>query len=87
MTLRFLDSFKACYKRLPADIQLRVDRTLQILRTDPRHPSLRTKKMKGPTNVWEARVTLNYHLTFHWESGQIVLRRAGTRDILKKESS
>ena len=87
MILRFLDSFKACYKRLPAGIQLRVDRTLQVLQTDPRQPSLHTKKIKGPTNVWEAWVTLNYRVTFNWESDQIVLRRVGTHDILKKEAS
>ena len=86
MTLRILESFRILYKCLPGDIQQRVDRTVHLLIQNPRHPSLHTKKMQGPGNVWEVRVSRNYRVTFFWESDVIILRRVGTHDILKKES-
>ena len=86
VTLRFSGSFRTCYGRLPKHIQEQVDKTLELLRQDARHPSLRTKKMRGTRGVWEARVTYNYRITFSWEAELIILRRVGPHDILKKET-
>ncbi len=86
MIFRYLDSFRKDYKRLPKQIQVQVDKAITLLEQNPRHPSLHTKRIVGTRDVWEARVTLAYRLTFNWESGMVTLRRVGTHDILNKEA-
>ncbi len=71
------------YARLPQQLQQRVDRALELLLENPRHPSLQAKKMKGYENRWEARVTLRYRLIFSIETDTYVLFRVGTHDLLK----
>jgi hypothetical protein len=43
------------YRRLPAEIRATADRCVQLMRSDPRHPSLRFKKVG---EFWSARVNL-----------------------------
>jgi len=57
-----------------------------MLAQDPRYPSLRTKKMRGSGEIWEASVTMAYRITFQWVGKTLILRRIGTHDVLKKES-
>jgi hypothetical protein len=45
------------YRRLPADVQQLADKNFELLRQDPRHPSLRLKKIGV---FWAARVGLRY---------------------------
>jgi len=45
------------YRRLPDPVRALADRSFAILRLDPRHPSLRLKKV-GP--FWSARVGLRF---------------------------
>jgi hypothetical protein len=45
------------YRRLPADVQQLADKNFELLRQDPRHPSLRLKKVGV---FWTARVGLRY---------------------------
>lgn len=86
MKLQFTEAFRACYRRLPKEIQRRVDKTLLLLKENPRHPSLHTKRMKGTHGIWEARVTLAYRITFAWLEDTAILRRVGTHDILNRET-
>jgi mRNA-degrading endonuclease RelE of RelBE toxin-antitoxin system len=86
VTLRFSDQFRACYRRLPKHIQDQVDKALTLLKENPQHPSLHTKKMKATREVWEARISYSYRMTFVWEGDLIILRRVGAHDILKKET-
>ena len=45
------------YRKLPEGIRTQADQCFKLLRTDPRHPSLRLKKVG---NLWSARVGLRY---------------------------
>lgn len=83
MILRRLDSFKKDFGNLPPEIQKRVDKQLIFLVQNPHHPSLHTKKMNDPREIWEARVTESYRFTFQIEKDIYILRRVGTHDILK----
>lgn len=83
MTLRPTRRFAEDYASLPQSVRPRVDRALERLRENPRHPSLQAKKMKGFENRWEARVTLNYRLIFSIEADAYILLRIGTHDLLK----
>jgi hypothetical protein len=58
------DSFKD-FRDLPENIKRRAERALRFFVDNPRHPSLRTKKMRGQREpegraIWEARVTQSY---------------------------
>jgi len=80
MRFRQLDGFKDNYNRLLPDEQALVDKALQFLAVNPRHPSLRLKKRKGSKGVWEARASLNLRFTFTWEGDLITLRVVGHHD-------
>lgn len=83
MKLQSTERFRTDYERLPQRLQHRVDKALGFLLENPRHPSLRIKKLKGHETRWEARVTLHYRLTFTLEGDTYVLLRVGTHDLLK----
>ena len=80
-----LRTFADDYRKVPAEIQRRFDKAIRLFETNPRHPSLRVKKMKGTAGIWEASVTMSYRFTFNWEADVITLRRLGTHSILAKE--
>ena len=44
------------------------------------YPALRTKKIKGTDNIWEARVSRSLRLTFQIEHDIVVLRNIGRHD-------
>jgi len=84
MRLLFTKNFVGNYRKLPQEIQKAVDKQLELLLTNAHHASLAIKKMNDPRNIWEARVTLAYRLTFQIEGDIYILRKVGTHDILKK---
>jgi hypothetical protein len=45
------------YRQLPETIRLLADKNFELLKANPRHPSLRLKKVG---DFWSARVGLNY---------------------------
>jgi mRNA-degrading endonuclease RelE of RelBE toxin-antitoxin system len=83
MKLLLTHSFIRDYQALPGRLQKVVDGKLALLIRNPRHPSLRLKKMQDPRNIWEGRITRGYRFTFQMQADAYVLRRLGTHDILK----
>ena len=77
-TARFARDFRS----LPPDIQRRAAKQLQLLLDNPRHPSLRIKKMEGAQDIWEGRISKGYRFTFQVLHDTYILRRIGTHDIL-----
>lgn len=57
MTHHASPDFWACYRALPVEIQDLADKSFALLKADPRHPSLRFKKVG---RFWSARVGLHY---------------------------
>lgn len=72
--------FKRAYKSLPGEAQARVKNTLRMLAVNIKHPSLHVKKIKGTDNIWEARVNLDYRLTFQIVKDYFILRNVGRHD-------
>jgi mRNA-degrading endonuclease RelE of RelBE toxin-antitoxin system len=62
--IRFSKRFTKAYLRLPADIREKVKKALVLLVENPRHPSLQTKTIKGTRGFYEARVDINYRMTY-----------------------
>ena len=81
MILEFSPRFERDVHALDEVTRNRVKKALQMLETNPRHPGLHVKKMQGHKNIWEARVSLRYRITFHVSSDVIYLRRVGPHDI------
>lgn len=86
MRLQYTSRFLRMYQRLPKEIRELVDNKLRLLLENPRHPSLRMKKMKmrGAEDIYEASVTMDYRITFQIEGDLYILRKVGTHDILRK---
>lgn len=84
MILARTQRFKKEFESLPPPIQQRARKQLALLLTNPRHPSLQIKKMKGYENLWEGRVTQHYRFTFRVEGETFLLLRIGTHDLLRQ---
>ena len=76
--------FQRDYARLPPPLQERARKQLALLLANPRHPSLRIKKVKGYENLWEGRITQQYRVTFRIEGETVLLLRIGTHDLLRQ---
>ena len=50
--------FWQCYGSLPVNIQRSADRSYELLKADPSHPSLHFKKIGN--EYWSVRIGLNY---------------------------
>jgi len=81
----FSSRFRKDYKILPAEIRDTFDAKLSLFLENPRHPSLRVKRLVGTFDRWEGSVTKNYRFTFQIAEGKALFRRIGTHDILRIE--
>jgi len=72
--------FKKAYQKLPEQLQEQVDRKLLLLEENPRHPSLRIKKIAGTPDIWEASLAMKYRITFQISEGVIILRVIGEHE-------
>ena len=80
-TIERSSRFKAAYNRLPPDIRKKVKKALGLLAENPRHPSLRSKRLEGVENIYSARVDQNYRLTYERLPGDVLrLRAVGRHD-------
>lgn len=84
MKLLFTKNFIRDYRKLPQPMQKAVDKQLGLLLSNPKHPSLKIKKMQDPRDIWEGRTAEAYRFTFQIVNDTYVLRKVGTHDILKK---
>lgn len=77
------DIFKNQFKKLPQSIKEQAKKQLGLLLENPKHPSLRVKKIKGQTeDIFEAKVSRSYRFTFKIDGEYYILRKIGTHDIL-----
>ncbi len=84
MQIKTTQEFIKDYKNLPPLIQKRTDEKLRLLLSNPQHPSLGIKKMKGFSEIWEGRITENDRFTFQIQGDTFILRKIGTHDLLKR---
>lgn len=47
---------------------------------DPRHPSVRTKKVQGTLDIYEASINMAYRMTWQYHEDGILLRNIGEDD-------
>ncbi len=68
MNFRRTERFKKAFKALPASVQEKAIKAFRLMSENPRHPSLRIKKIQGADHIWEARVDLQYRFTFEYQT-------------------
>ena len=80
------ERFKKSVLELDRRTRDKLKKQLGYLMSDPRHPSLHVKKIKGTQSIVEARVNDSYRFTFEFGQDQeIILRVVGPHiSALKK---
>lgn len=78
--------FDRAYEKKSAAQQDKLDETLERLRNNPAHPSLRVKRVRGTRSgeVWEASINMRRRLTFEYadDGESIVLRNCNGHEVL-----
>lgn len=80
MRIARTERFKAAYEELTPSNQQRARKAIRLLSENPRHPSLRVKKIKGTDDIWEARAGRSLRMTFEVHGDLILLRNIGGHD-------
>jgi len=74
---RFLENFG----KLDPESQFVIREAIKQLSEDPRHPSLRTKRVQGTKSAWEASGNMDLRITWQYDgSGVILVRNCGHHD-------
>jgi mRNA-degrading endonuclease RelE of RelBE toxin-antitoxin system len=86
LKLTLTERFKKSALELGPEARDKLKKQIGRLAADPRHPSLRVKKIKGTGSVFEARVDRDVRFTFEFGGRhEIILRVVGPHDpTLKK---
>ncbi len=80
MIVQRTERFRRAYKKLTGVERQQVDSALIRVMSDPRHPSLRVKRLQGTANIWSARASDDLRLTFEMIEDRVVLRNVGHHD-------
>ena len=80
MNIYFSDLFLQSVKGLSEDVKRTLKQKLDIIADNPRHPSLRTKKIRGRENLFEATITMSIRMTWEYFEDGILLRNIGEHD-------
>ncbi len=78
--------FVTFYKNLPKAIQKNIKLQNKLLDENTRHPSLQNKNIQGKNGIYEARVDINYRMTYERLADDTLLLRVVAKhdDALKK---
>ena len=68
------------YDRLPVEAQRLADRCHKLWQQNPRHPSLRFKKLQGRNDLYSARVGDHYRAVAYLKGGTAVWVWIGTHE-------
>ena len=80
MNIYFSDLFLDSVNRLPVDVKKALKKKLDLLADNPKHPSLRTKKIKGSGDIFEASINMDIRMTWEFYEDGILLRNIGKYD-------
>ncbi len=77
----YSDRFFKNFEKIDREAQIVIREAVNMLVTDPRHPSLRTKRVQGTRGVFEASANLDLRITWQYEGdGVLHLRNCGHHD-------
>jgi len=74
MELELTRTFIRKYRKKPPEQKEKLDKTLSLLETNPRHPGLHTHKVQGTPHIFECYMDDSYRVTFEYGENCILLR-------------
>ena len=81
----FTERFQKHYQRLTQTEKKQLQNKLRLLAENPTHPSLRTKRIQGTTDLFECSVNMDIRIIWYYEGNtMIILVDVGHHDILKQ---
>ena len=84
MDIEVSPSFKKRLSKKTASKTGAIMRCIEKLSENPRHPGLRTSRVGGTEDVWEARIDGGNRLTFRLEGAKLVLLNHCNHDMLRR---
>lgn len=83
--ITYTDRFQKHYKNLTIQEKKQLQKKLHLLAENPMHPSLRTKRIQGTTDLFECSVNMDIRIIWFYEGDKmIILVDVGDHDILKQ---
>ena len=79
MTIYFSDLFLENVNYLPVEANKALKKKLDLLIDNPKHPSLRTNKIKETEDIFEASINMDIRITWKFYENGILLRNIGAR--------
>jgi mRNA interferase RelE/StbE len=73
MNVRFTERADKDYAALSANVRKAFGKQLEFLLENPRHPSLRAKKLEGHDDLWQARVNRSWRFYFKAEGDEYAI--------------
>lgn len=73
MKVRFTERADKDYSALTEPFRKAFGKQLALLMSNPRHPSLRAKKLEGPNDLWQARVNRSWRFYFKIDGDEYVV--------------
>ncbi|MEW6662063.1 MAG: hypothetical protein AB1447_06700 [Bacillota bacterium] len=80
MSFYYSNLFKQKVQSLDTNVKKALKNKLELMDQNPKHPSLRTKKIKGTSDIYEASITISYRMTWQYYKDGILLRNIGEHD-------
>jgi len=80
MNIYYSQLFVEKTKLLSIEARRALKNKLELMIENPRHPSLRTKKIQGQDNIFEASITMDIRITWQYTEDGILLRNIGEHD-------
>jgi len=80
------EHFKRDYKDLTKEERKFFHKKILLMRENPRHPSLRTKKIQGKKGIFETSITMDIRITWQYVENGIYIRSIGEHDSTLKNT-
>ena len=80
MIIEYSDSFCEGVQRHSPEAKKQLKKKLELMVENPRHPSLRSKKIQGIDGIFEASVNMDIRITWQYIEDGILLRKIGEHD-------
>lgn len=80
----FTKPFVRDYHKLPPDIRKQFDKQLELLLSNPRHPSLQARIVDKQRRIWKAKINGGYRFTFQMKGDLVTLRAVGAHSEMER---
>lgn len=80
LEVSYTERFRQAFGQLGDAEQARVVQALELFMSNPRHPSLRLRKLTGQQNIWYMRASRDLRITLENHGDTWLLRVVGPHD-------